>query len=325
MPRFYSVDWGSTRLRVRLAQRDPFRVLADRCLDEGVIATHAAWTASEGAPDRFQFFCQRLAAAINGLEERDAALSDTPVVVSGMASSSIGMQELPYAQTPVGDGGDDLVVSSGDRHDAFPAGLTLVSGVATGDDVIRGEETEWLGLVEQGYRGGLYLLPGTHSKHLTVVDRSLVGIRTFFTGELFDVLSKHSVLAESVAPSQTIGPAPAFLDAVREAQGEAGEGPLGKLFTVRSRSLLSGATPREGAERLSGLLIGSELAALSRTRGADPVVLSGSGFLQPLYAAALDELGITFVAVNDRQRIEAVPRAHARLLRWGQTGTPNEV
>src|SRR5206468_10724151 len=73
-----------------------------------------------------------------------------PLVISGMASSSVGWRDLPYAKTPFPLDGSG--VWSQELNWSKPEWLGptyLISGVATAYDMMRGEETEIIGLMSE--------------------------------------------------------------------------------------------------------------------------------------------------------------------------------
>jgi 2-dehydro-3-deoxygalactonokinase len=109
------------------------------------------------------------------------------------------------------------------------------------------------------------------------------------TGELFAVLGAHSILQHGVDLDAPVAPdAPAFLDAVMEMQA-VDAALTAKLFSVRARGLVGEADSASGAARLSGLLIGAEIAA-AQPEGL--VTLLASGGASDLYGAALATVGI---------------------------------
>jgi 2-keto-3-deoxy-galactonokinase len=134
------------------------------------------------------------------------SLSKHPLdlVISGMASSSVGWRELPYAQAPFNLDGSKLRFEELKWNSPGWVGSTyLISGVATQHDIMRGEEMEILGLMSEPSLADarlqcLLILPGTHSKHIWIRDGSVVDFRTSMTGELFEVLGRHSLLRASV-------------------------------------------------------------------------------------------------------------------------------
>ena len=96
-------------------------------------------------------------------------LSGVPIVVSGMASSSLGMVTLPYKRIPFKTDGSDLELLWVKSSPEFSHDIIILSGVCSETDVMRGEETQLVGSVDQRYqREQVYVFPGTHSKHITV-------------------------------------------------------------------------------------------------------------------------------------------------------------
>src|SRR5690606_16000457 len=116
--------------------------------------------------------------------------------------------------------------------------------------VMRGEEVMLLGLPAEF--SGLVIQPGTHSKHIRVDLGEISHFDTFMTGEVFDLLINHSILANSVAK-------PILLD-INHPDFEKGflegfEGEfLKKIFKVRTRTLLSKKSPEDNYHFLSGLV-----------------------------------------------------------------------
>jgi 2-dehydro-3-deoxygalactonokinase len=172
----------------------------------------------------------------------------------------------------------------------------LISGVRADLDMMRGEETEILGLFSGGRQAriaedGIAVLPGTHSKHVRLRNRQITAFRTYMTGELFDVLSAHSLLRASVqptdgAPSLTLlelSAHEAFVAGVRASSS----GLAGNLFQTRVRTVLQKVAPTINRWFLSGLLIGSELVDLMAQVPDVPVLLAAAEPLHVAYRAAL--------------------------------------
>src|SRR5690606_28554761 len=91
------------------------------------------------------------------------------------------------------------------RSPGFDHDVLLLSGLCSVNDVMRGEEVQLLGL--QRYNDNtdaLFILPGTHSKHIRVKENNIISFKTYITGELFQILSTHSLLKNSIVKSSTI-------------------------------------------------------------------------------------------------------------------------
>ncbi len=334
LSRFLSCDWGTSRLRLRLVARPDDAILAEFCSAEGV--AQLAGVAPDERPEAFR---QALLGAVNHIAaERGTDVRDLPIVISGMASSSIGWQELPYAALPLPLDGSGLVWKSLGRLEPDRGGqVVLISGLASADDVMRGEEIEALGAARLMSAGpladeGILLLPGTHSKHIHVRAGHIVGFQTFMTGELFDVLSTHSVLRHSVTAEGVLAgnakgrgaalPAQSNWASVAAAAFDEGVRlgavlPLAAaLFQVRTRGLLSEWLPAQCRQSLSGILIAAELAALRQPCCAQrPIVLAAPPALSDSYARAADGLGLaarlTVFSPTDTARLAVVGQSLA--------------
>jgi 2-dehydro-3-deoxygalactonokinase len=271
-----AVDWGTSSFRLWLLDGDG-AVLARRRSDEGMLAATTAG---------FETVLERHLAAL-GVE------AHLPVVVCGMAGARQGWREAPYVDAPA-----DLaqlprlaIAVPGARRD-----VRILPGIAQREaarpDVMRGEETQLLGLAETGTSPALVCLPGTHCKWVELKDGRVEGFATFMTGELFSVIAKHSILRLAMGEDAAVrADSPAFADAVESAFAAPQE-ISARLFGLRAGQLLGYAQPDEAAARLSGLLIGLELAgATARLGRLGHVVLVATGDLAAAYARALEIVG----------------------------------
>ncbi|HEV7253678.1 MAG TPA: 2-dehydro-3-deoxygalactonokinase [Mesorhizobium sp.] len=282
-PAFAAVDWGTSRIRVYLMDRAG-AVLRERRSDDGM--------ASAGG--RFGDILESHLAALQAPE-------NLPVIVCGMAGARGGWVEAPYVPTPASL--TDLF--DGAVHVPHPPRpVRILPGVAqhgAEPNVMRGEETKLAG-VSHRLEGAasVVCMPGTHAKWVEAGNAAIRRFDTFLTGELFAVLSRHSLLARTLgADEHRVDPEnEAFRRAVRQALTDGGL--VGRLFSIRAASLLAGLSAQDAAATLSGLLIGSEIfSARSRfVTGTAPVLLVATGGLAALYAAALEMAGIAHRTVD---------------------------
>jgi 2-dehydro-3-deoxygalactonokinase len=223
---------------------------------------------------------------------------DAPVLMAGMIGSRQGWAEAPYATCPASAEmvGRHLAAVPGQHRVHIVPGLARREGNQA-PDVMRGEETQIFGL---GLDDALAILPGTHSKWTLVRGGAIDWFATFMTGEVYDVLKRHSILGRMMDDTPRDGardtPPDGFAAGLDEALSGA-SGTLQSLFSTRTRGLFNELSPQDAPGYLSGLLIGSEiregLAAL-RARKYQPkdAVLIGAEQLTPLYAFALAKAGI---------------------------------
>ena len=233
-----------------------------------------------------------------------------PCFISGMASSTIGIYSLPYADLPFQCDGEGLYMEK-IKQSVLPNPIYLISGVRSQDDVMRGEETQLVGLhQESDHRDIIYLLPGTHSKHIYVENNRVMGFHTFLTGELFDIICQNSLLRESVRKSpynSTVNEA--FISGIKQSSNNRF---LNDLFRIRTSDLFKERSKEENYYFLSGLLIGQELKHL-KNHPADRIILGASGDLAALYQLAAEVFQVSTEVVHEEALDHAVVRGHRKL------------
>jgi len=279
-PAVAAVDWGTTRMRVWLLDNGG-NILGERRSDEGMLS--AAGTGFEKVLERH-------------LAELGAA-RDLPVIICGMAGARQGWLEAPYEQTPAALG---EVLAGAVPIPGIARDVRIVPGISQNDkaspDVMRGEETQLAGIgTLRGPGTHTVCMPGTHSKWVQVSDGVVSGFGTWMTGELYSVIARESVLKHSLGGGALAfsSRSEAFAEAVREGLSDPAA-LTSRLFGIRAGSLLHKLASQDAAARLSGLLIGGEIASarLRFSVGGSPVILVGSGLMYDLYATALDAAGI---------------------------------
>jgi 2-dehydro-3-deoxygalactonokinase len=305
--RFLSCDWGTSAFRLRLVEVESLRVMAVSRGAQGIATTFADWKTAGGKPgDRWGHFSRVIEhhLAVMGADG-GASLAGIPLVISGMASSSMGMRELRYRELPFAVDGSDLTVERLVARDDFPHPVVIISGARSSDDVMRGEETQLIGAGAIGEAnrtapacGRFFVFPGTHSKHVEVRGARAVAFQTYMTGEFFDLLSGKSVLANSVAAGSDLSGPENFASFDAGVRAGAKGNLLHAAFRVRTRALLENAAPAENYHYLSGLLIGAELREIAAQEA--PITLIGADPLRAAYQRAFHVLGVSSpLAVHD--------------------------
>ncbi|SMB80909.1 2-dehydro-3-deoxygalactonokinase (2-keto-3-deoxy-galactonokinase) (2-oxo-3-deoxygalactonate kinase) [Hymenobacter roseosalivarius DSM 11622] len=291
---FLSCDWGTSSFRLRLVECEGLNVLAKASSKEGNAATAELWQQAQQPPEqRLGFYLAILQKHLNTLEEAvETSLHEVPVVVSGMASSTVGMMELPYKPLPFATDGSDLTTEILEPTNDFKHPVLLVSGIKSKDDVMRGEEVQLVGCrFETTAAAQLFLHPGTHAKHVLVRDGRAVSFKTYMTGELFSLLSKKSILAVSVEEGGHLGEGNNRQWFEKGVQASQRANLLHNAFLVRTNDLFKKASKQENYFYLSGLVIGSECQDLLNNLPAS-IMLAGEAVLLDHYSAALRMLGI---------------------------------
>ena len=298
---FISCDWGTSSFRLRLVIGDDFGIEQAIIRDKGIKDVFNSLPANN-QNEKDAAFSLFLGIAADELIEANPIAKELPIILSGMASSSIGWRELPYANLPFSLSGEDAVK----RHIKLvtpknhPLNVLLISGIASDTEIMRGEDCELLGIASYSEYQPLLkdcqiILPGTHSKHAVISNGKMVNFHTSMTGELFDSISHHTILSSSLAldtegqSSQDASSDPAFVEGVKSA---CKVGLMRSLFQVRTRGVLHKKTNAENRFFLSGLLIGTELCALTKKPDQTPLLLAASPKFSSAYQTALDVLGL---------------------------------
>jgi 2-dehydro-3-deoxygalactonokinase len=177
-----------------------------------------------------------------------------------------------------------LVTKKLDKTDNFPHDILIISGIRTENDVIRGEETQLAGCLLMD--DGLFIFPGTHSKHILVKDGIAIDFKTYMTGELFELLATKSILSSSLVKGSVTDQS---LQAFDEGVNDAGLNLLHASFLVRTNQLFNKYSKKENYYYLSGLLIGCELKDLKNASHSN-IFLIGTRELCSYYEKALQIL-----------------------------------
>lgn len=277
MTGFVAVDWGTSSFRLWVMDRKG-RVLGESRGPEGMAHCITAG------------FLPVLTAHL----ERAAAPGGWPVLICGMAGAKQGWAEAPYADLPAPVSALAAIALRLSPEQAGGRDICILPGLARRDaaapDVMRGEETQLLGLALLGHQG-LVCMPGTHCKWAELKNGAVTGFQSFMTGELYQLLSKQSILRLGLPESGNPDPGdPAFLAAVDQALADPGV-LVEALFPLRAGGLLGFASPEAARARLSGLVIGSEIGRMAARIGAEGMTLLGQDGLGALYLAALRRAG----------------------------------
>jgi 2-dehydro-3-deoxygalactonokinase len=271
-PTWIAVDWGTSNLRAWAM--DGAHVLAEATSDDGM---------GKLTRDGFEPALLRL---IGPWLER----GPVPVYACGMVGSRQGWCEAAYRTVPCTPLDAAALVAAPTNDPRLTVHIAPGLKQTTPADVMRGEETQIAGALSlmPGY-DGILCLPGTHSKWVQISAGEVVSFQTFMTGEMFALLSEASVLRHGLQGDGWDDTA--FDAAVSDALSRPER--LGaRLFSLRAEGLIAGLTPAAARARLSGLLIGTELAAARPYWLGQRVTLVGASRLSNAYARALKFQGV---------------------------------
>lgn len=292
MMKFLSCDWGTSSFRLRIVNLNDGSIEGEHVNTSGIQATYHKFLEAGNEVDRVKFYFDQLKKEIKQMGENlHVNLEGMLIVCSGMASSSIGFKELPYADLPIDVKGNSVGLDYFPISNDFDHSLLLVSGLRSSDNVMRGEETQLIGVVRQleNFSGeGIFIFPGTHSKHIRVEDYKVSDFKTYMTGEVFQLMAYQSILSKSVKTDSNESYKEVFKVGVEEGASNA---LLSVFFKTRTNELFGRYTKEENFHYLSGLLIGNELSNLVEEKDSS-IYLCSEGKLHSNYAIGMETLGI---------------------------------
>lgn len=288
---FIAVDWGTTNRRAYLINSDG--LCADEFEDgQGILSVPAGGFG-------------------NAVAEIRRRLGDKPLLLAGMVGSNRGWVDAPYVPAPAGLG--DLARAIVWPQQGRTALVPGVSFLCDGDaDVMRGEELQLLGALAAGLvpPDALVCHPGTHNKWVVLRAGRIIRFRTVMTGELFNLLREHSILADLIGG--TIEAGRAFAAGVR--RGLSGDCLTSELFKIRACILLGEAEASDAPSYASGLLIGTDVRAGLGESDEKDIVVMGRPELTKLYSEAIRIAGRTPHEVDGEQAFIAGAKGIAELI-----------
>lgn len=228
-----------------------------------------------------------------------------PLIASGMVGSRQGWKEAMYLDCPatLHQAAHCLTEVEFDHPDIGRHMVYIAPGLKCVDangqtDVMRGEETQIWGA--QLPPSSICVLPGTHSKWIWLdTAGDFQNFKTFMTGELYSLLTQHSILGRLMEMSQSNAALNIDVFFRGVSLGVDGHAELmHSIFAARTVGLMGQLCATELPDFLSGILIGAEIASAFR-KEVKQVHLLGEGDLCARYTLAFQHQGFTVVKVGD--------------------------
>ena len=277
------IDWGTTSLRL-FEVNDSGEILGHRRSNHGI---------SQIDRDQFETILAEEISAFTEIEY---------VFLCGMIGSSQGLWPTTYIETPADK--TTYIEHSRSVRSTHPQlanrRIVVMPGVRHEDktgqiEVMRGEEAQIFGFcsTQPNFRGAV-VLPGTHSKWVQVQDGTIIDIKTYMTGELFQTICANTILQHTTNSEDEISP-DLFSLGVRAAM--TGESILNTMFQSRTQVLNDRWNIAEATSFLSGLLIGSELH--NKAEIHETIVVIGESRLAQLYKSAFKHFNVDVTLYDD--------------------------
>jgi len=283
---FISVDWGTSNLRIRFVSEQDFQIKGEYFYDHGLKKVNKIWEKSKDIfPNKKKFLLDKLLEYIDETLFEHANIKN--IIISGMASSSIGILELDYSTIPFNLFNPKIILKKIEWKEKI---ISLISGIKKSDDIMRGEETQVIGITDEfiNQDNVLIIIPGTHSKHIYCNKGIITDFKTFMTGEIFNCLCENTILSQSIEYDNFKEEYEiSFLNGLD--QIKKGFSLINAAFKLRTNDLFKKKSKRDNYHFLSGLLLGEELLKLD-LRKTNKIVVYANPKLAKIYTTALKHL-----------------------------------
>ena len=269
MKKWIAVDWGTSTFRAYLVQNNEVSDTIETKDGMKFVKSH--------------LFEQTLLTLIDRWLDNDKI---TEILASGMVGSKQGWEEAPYQKTPCNLKSLNYITPSLKDN---RISLKIFSGVCqiNQPDVMRGEETQIAGFLNENPNfNGSICLPGTHSKWVEIKNNNIVKFKTFMTGELFEIISKNSVLIHSVKAEKIDK-----MELLKSVDKILQKPELfsNALFQLRADDLINSKGPAIYKSRLSGYLLAIELLGSMEFWKNNDIILIGNQDLIEMYQFILNK------------------------------------
>lgn len=311
MKYYITVDGGTTNTRVTLVKNgDALKTVR---ISLGARASindpHALPTALRNAiAALLQEFC---------LTESDV----TRILASGMITSEFGLCSLPHVQAPAGirelqDSMHEITLTEISAIPfVFIRGIKSVGDTVAETDIMRGEETELMGLLPSApTQNTLYVLPGSHSKLIETDECGRIfRFSTMLTGEMIAALSEGTILKDAIDLSCKDQDHTYLLDGCRYAMER---GINEALFKVRILKNLFSRSPKEIYSFFLGAVLASEIQSILQSP-TPRVVIGGKAQIKHATETLLKELSDKeIVTVSDADVDRSSSRGAIRIYEY---------
>ena len=195
MTTYITIDGGTTNTRLHLVR------------NKEIISTLKLSVGARKNIENPGLFKESIRDAIERLlKENNLTESDiTRILASGMITSEFGLINLPHTEAPAGirelhDTMKETVIPEiSSVPFVFMRGVKVIGDSLYNTDIMRGEETELMGMIDLSYGKCIYILPGSHSKIIKVDnDGRITAFSTMLTGEMIASLSQNTILKDAV-------------------------------------------------------------------------------------------------------------------------------
>ena len=290
MNTYITIDGGTTSTRIRLLK------------DKKIIETIKLDIGVRNAIDNRNGYIMAIKDAIDEIISRSNE-TVVRILASGMITSEFGLCNLTHINIPAGVSElhnamyETVIEEISNIPFVFIKGVKNDSEEVADFDMMRGEETELIGIIEKEYGECIYILPGSHSKVIKVDEQGrITSFSSMLTGEMIASLSQETILKDAVDLSTTEIDKDYLLKGYNLTEKE---GVNKALFKVRILNNIFGCSKEEVYSFFLGVILHNEIMSIVKDE-TRTIVIGGRKQIKNAMAIILkDKTGKEVITLSD--------------------------
>lgn len=295
MSTYITIDGGTTSTRVNLLS------------DGEIIDTTKLDIGARASIGNKENYIEAIKEAIREIILRNPDKSVDRILASGMITCEFGLCNLPHIKAPAGICElheamyETVILEISDIPFVFIRGVKTERADIDDYDMMRGEETELMGILDENYGECIYVLPGSHSKIIkTNPQGKIVSFATMLTGEMIVALSQGTILKDAI----DLRDANIRKESLIKGYEYALSAGINKaLFKVRILKNMFGASKDEVYSFFMGVILRDEILNIL-DENANTVVLGGKAQIRKAMALLLKEKSDKTIIEIDEKTVE---------------------
>ena len=295
MHAYITIDGGTTSTRVNLFKNGE------------ILDTVKLNIGARIAIEKREEYTNAIKGAIDQITFRNSVDNIERILASGMITCEFGLCNLPHIKTPAGIEElhatmyETTIEEISDIPFVFMRGVKTDNEDVDGFDMMRGEETELMGLMHKKYGKCIYVLPGSHSKIINTDNEGrIVSFSTMLTGEMIASLSQYTILKDAVDLRVNKTNGEYLLKGYEYAKTE---GVNKALFKVRILKNNFNCSKEETYSFFMGIILCDEISNIIQT-DVETVVIGGKEQIKKAIALILREKSDKNIIEIDEKTVE---------------------
>ncbi len=228
------------------------------------------------------------------------------IIASGMIGSECGLTEISHISAPITKETLAKSLVKVELDDVYPAPFYFIPGVKViaenqAMDMMRGEETEFFGLMdaEKITCDVIGVLPGSHNKIILFSEHQIKDFYTSISGEVIAALSTQTILKKALPNGLSSKINQEYL--LKGYQAAKDMGMCAALFRLRVMDNFATLNDSEKSSYFCGAIMYDDVALIKKKYTGQTILLGGSMPLKREFGILVEgELGISVTYATEK-------------------------